>query len=162
MLRRLIWVTDRLIDLSALTGAAGLLVALGVTAAEVVTRAYGNPLYGARDIVSMAGVFVVFGGMALAHRNGAHIAVDLLERSFPRWLNHGLTAAAHLLGAVVFALIAWQLWVAIPLARMLNSATNLLYLPRWPFLVAMMGLCLICMASMLLRGLHHLMERPSR
>ncbi len=162
MLRRLIWLTDRLIDLSAWTGAAGLVVALGVTAAEVVTRAYGAPLYGARDIVSMAGVFVVFGGMALAHRNGAHIAVDLLERSFSTRLNHWLTAAAHLLGAVVFALISWQLWVAVPLAKMLNSATNLLYLPRAPFLMAMMALCLICMASMLLRGLHHLMERPSR
>ncbi|MDP2085588.1 MAG: TRAP transporter small permease [Gemmobacter sp.] len=162
MLRRLIWLTDRLIDLSALTGAAGLVVALGVTATEVVTRAYGAPLYGARDIVSMAGVFVVFGGMALAHKNGAHIAVDLLERHFSTRMNHWLTAAAHLLGAAVFALIAWQLWVAVPLARMLNSATNLLYLPRWPFLVAMMGLCLICMLSMLLRGVQHLTERPAR
>ena len=162
MLRRLVWLTDRLIDLSALTGAAGLVVALGVTAAEVVTRAYGAPLYGARDIVSMAGVFVVFGGMALAHRNGAHIAVDLLERRFSPRLNHMLTAAAHLLGALVFALIAWQLWVAVPLARMLNMATNLLYLPRAPFLMAMTALCVICMLSMLLRGVQHLLQGPAK
>lgn len=152
LLSRLSWVTDRLIDLSVILGAAGLLVALGTTAADVVGRAFGSPLYGARDIVSMAGVFVVFGGMAQAHRKGAHVAVDLLERHFPPGLNRVLTILGHTLGAVVFCLIAWQLWLAVDLARMLRMSTNLLYLPRAPFLMAMTGLALICAASMALRA----------
>ena len=146
------WV-DRLIDLSALVGAVGLIVALGVTSADVVGRAFGAPLFGARDIVSMAGVFVVFGGMAHAHRKGGHIAVDLLERHFPPKFNHILTVVGHVLGAIVFLLIAWQLWIAVDLARMLKMSTNLLYLPRAPFLMAMTALCLICAASMVLRAL---------
>ena len=105
ILARLFWLTDRLIDLSVIAGAAGLLVALGVTATDVVGRAFGTPLYGARDIVSMAGVFVVFGGMAQAHRMGSHVAVDLLERHFPARLNRVLDVFAHWAGALVFGLI---------------------------------------------------------
>ncbi|HSF64580.1 MAG TPA: TRAP transporter small permease [Paracoccaceae bacterium] len=153
LLSRLSWATDRLIDLCVILGAAGLLVALGVTATDVVGRAFGHPLYGARDIVSMAGVFVVFGGMAQAHRKGAHVAVDLLERRFPPGLNRFLTIQAHALGAVIFALIAWQLWLAVDLARMLRMSTNLLYLPRAPFLMAMTGLALVCAFSMALRAI---------
>lgn len=147
------WVTDGLILLCALAGAAGLLVALVVVAADVTGRAFGAPLYGARDIVSMAGVFVVFGGMAQAHRKGAHIVVDLFERYFPRPLNRVLTVAGHLLGAFVFVLIAWQLWAMVDLARLLRMSTNLLYLPRAPFLQAMTVMAGVCALSMALAAL---------
>lgn len=153
ILPRLLWVTDRLIDLSVVLGAAGLLVALGVTATDVIGRAFGTPLYGARDVVSMAGVFVVFGGMAQAHRLGSHVAVDLFVQFFPPALNRVLVVLAPALGALVFGLIAWQLYLGIALARMLNSSTNLLYLPRAPFLVAMCALAAICALAMALSAL---------
>jgi len=160
MLARLIRGVDLVIDLAAAVGAIGLLVALGVTVADVVCRAFGAPIYGSRDIVSMAGVFVVFGGLAYAHKTGAHIVVDLLERKFPPGLNRWLTVAGHGLFAFVMALVVWQLWLAVDLARMLRMSTNLLYLPRWPFLIAMALLALIAMASMVLRGLQAALERP--
>ena len=86
-LRRLL---DRLIDGAALPGAAGILVALCAVTGDVVGRAFGAPLYGARDVVSMAGVFVVFGGMAYAHRAGGHVSVDLFAPYFPPALNRAL------------------------------------------------------------------------
>ncbi len=146
-------VVDRLIDLPVLGGAVGLIVALGVTLADVVGRALGAPLFGARDIASMAGVHVVFGGKAYAHRTGEHIAVDLLYRYLPPAFNHLLTVAGHSLGAVVFLLIAWQLWIAVELARMLKMSFKLLYLPRAPFMMALAALCLIFVTSMILRAL---------
>lgn len=161
ILPRLLWLIDRLIDVSVLLGAVGLLVALGVTAADVVGRAFGAPLYGARDIVSMSGVFVVFGGMAHAHRRGSHVAVDLLQRTFSDRMNRVLDVVAHWSGAVVFGLIGWQLYEGIALARMLSSSTNLLYLPRAPFLMTMTALALICAVSMALRGLDSLIKATS-
>lgn len=162
MLAPLRMVTDWLINLSALLGAAGLLVALGAIATDVIGRAFGAPLYGARDVVSMAGVFVVFGGMALAHRKGAHVVVDLLQRTFPDRLNRFLTILGDVLGAIVFVLIAWQLWSMIPLARMLRMSTNLLYFPRWPFLMAMTGLALVCALSMALRALETILGTAAK
>lgn len=152
MLARLVRICDFGIDASAILGAVGLAVTLGVTSADVIGRAFGHPLYGGRDIVSMAGVFVVFGGLAYAHRAGAHIVVDLLEPIFPPLMNVILTVAGHWLGAVIMVLMIWQMAVAVDLARMLSTSTNLLFLPRAPFLVVMMAMASVCAASMLLRG----------
>ena len=162
MLARLLRATDLLIDLAAVAGAVALVVALGVTAVDVIGRNFSAPLYGARDIVSMAGVFVVFGGLAYAHRAGQHIVVDLLKTTFPPAMNRALTVIGHLLGAVVLSLIAWQLWTSIAMARMLSSSTNLLYIPRAPVLIAMTAMAAICAVSMLLRGVQSATEEPAR
>ena len=162
MLARLLRATDLAIDLAAIAGAVALLVALGVTAVDVIGRAFSAPLYGARDIVSMAGVFVVFGGLGYAHRAGQHIVVDLLKTAFPPAMNRALTVTGHLLGAVVLVLIAWQLWTSIAMARMLSSSTNLLYIPRAPFLIAMTAMAAICAVSMVLRGLESAIEGDAR
>lgn len=152
LLRPLRWIVDRLIDLTVILGAAGLMVALGAVTGDVVGRFFGRPLYGARDIVSMAGIFIVFGGMAYAHRETGHISVDLFERRFSPGFNRVLLVLANLIGAAVFALIVWQLWKAVALARMLNMSTNLLMIPRWPFLYVMAGFAGVTVASMLLRA----------
>ena len=153
MLERLLRITDRLIAFSVSAGAFSLLIALGVTSADVVSRLFGHPIYGARDIVSMAGVFVVFGGIAHAYRSGSHIAVDVLERSFSPSFNRLFSLLAHVLSAAVMALVAWQLWVAVDLARMLNMSTNLLYLPRAPFLMAMSVMAVIACLVMTLKAM---------
>lgn len=153
---------DVIVHLAAWSGALGLLVALGAIAADVTGRAFGAPVFGARDVVSMAAVFVVFGGMALAHIKGAHVSVDLLERHFPPALNRLLTPLGHLLGAGVFVLIARELWKATELARLLRMSTNLLYLPRAPFLTAMAVLAAICAASMALRAVETAVDGTRR
>jgi TRAP-type C4-dicarboxylate transport system permease small subunit len=161
MLSWLRWGMDGIVHLAALTGAVGLLVALGAIAADVIGRAFGAPVYGARDVVSMAAIFVVFGGMALAHKKGAHVSVDLLERRFSPGFNWVLTITGHLLGAGVFALIARELWKAVELARLLRMSTNLLYLPRAPFLIAMAIMAAITCAFMLLRAVETAVHKPA-
>jgi TRAP-type C4-dicarboxylate transport system permease small subunit len=149
MLARASAFVDRLIGLSALLGAAALAVALAAVMIDVVGRYFGHPLYGARDVVQMAGIFVVFGGMAWCHQRGGHVSVDLFASSFPPGLNRALTVVGDLAGAVVFALIAWQVWKAATLAVLLKMSTNLLYLPRAPFLYAIMAFSIVTALSML-------------
>ena len=131
---------DGLVTLSAVAGSLALMVIVATVLVDVTGRYFGSPLYGAQDIVQMAAVFVVFGGMAFCERRGGHIQVDLLERAFSDRVNRALLIAGAVAGAVVFALIAWQMWEASKLARMLNMATNILSLPRWPFQYAVAAL----------------------
>ena len=56
--------------LSAVAGSAALLVIVGVVLVDIVGRHFGAPLYRAQDIVQMAAVFVVFGGMGFALARG--------------------------------------------------------------------------------------------
>ncbi len=142
---------DRLIDLSAALGALALVVIMAVVVVDVIGRYFGAPLYGAQDIQQMTAVFVVFGGMAYCDRQGRHIAVDLLEPVFPRRVNLILTILGNVVGAVIFALIAWYIWEASKLAAMLNMATNILLLPRVPFQYAIVAFSALTSVAMVLR-----------
>lgn len=144
---------DGLVTLSAVLGAVALVVVAAVVMINVVGRAFGQPLYGAQDIVQMAAIFVVFGGMAYTERRGGHISVDLLERRFPPGLNRWLTLFGRLLGALVFALIAWRMWEASKLSVMLNMSTNLLNLPRAHYQLALAGLSAVASIGLLVRAL---------
>ena len=121
-------VADGLIGLSAALGALGLLVEVVVILTDVIGRAFGAPLFGSQDIITMAMVILVFGAMALCDRKGGHIAVDLFEKFFPSWLNRAIDIAAALIGAVIFFGLAWAVNESAKLSVMLNLSTNLLEL----------------------------------
>lgn len=142
---------DRLIGLSATIGALGLLVEVVVILVDVIGRAFGAPLFGSQDMITMSMVVLVFGGMALCDRQGGHIAVDLLEPRFPRWLNYTIDLGSAALGAVIFALIAWAIVESAALSEMLNLSTNLLRLPKAWFQWALAGFALLTALGMTLR-----------
>lgn len=146
-------VADRLISLSAAIGSIGLVIELVVIMADVVLRAFGHPIYGSHDIVTMGMVIVVFGGMALCDRRGGHIAVDLLERHFPAALNRWIDAISAFLGAVIFLALAWAVYESAKISVMLNLSTNLLLLPKAWFQWALSGFAILTAIGMALRGL---------
>jgi len=144
---------DRLIDLSAILGSIGLLVEVLVILIDVTGRYFGAPLTGAQDISQMTMVIVVFGGMALCDKLGGHISVDVFEHVFPPrvlWLGDVI---GPLLGGVIFCGIAWTVWESAALSRMLNLATNIIYLPKAWFQYVMVVLSLITAFGMFLRAL---------
>jgi len=150
---------DRLIGLSANIGALGLMVEVVVILVDVTGRFFGKPLFGSQDMITMAMVILVFGAMALCDRNGGHIAVDLLEPYFPRWLNRIIDIGAALLGALIFVFVAWAIWESAKLSVMLNLSTNLLRLPKAWFQWALCGFAILTALGMLLRALELTVSR---
>ncbi|GHF47104.1 TRAP transporter small permease [Seohaeicola zhoushanensis] len=143
---------DGLIGLSAILGTLGLLVEVGVILVDVIGRAAGHPLYGSQDIITMTFVIVVFGAMALCDRTGGHIAVDLFERRYPGWLNRLADIVAALMGAAIFAALAWAVLDSARISVMLNLSTNLLRLPKVWFQYALAVFALVAALGMLLRA----------
>lgn len=143
---------DRLISLSALLGSIGLIVEVVVILIDVTGRYFGAPLTGAQDISQMTMVIVVFGGMALCDKLGGHISVDIFEHVLPTrvlWLGDVI---APLLGGLIFCGIAWTVWESAALSRMLNLATNIIYLPKAWFQYVVVVLSLITALGMFMRG----------
>lgn len=147
---RLRAIADGLISLSAFVGGLCLLGLVGVILVDVVGRAFGMPLFGSQDLITMGMAIMVFGGMAMCDREGGHIAVDLLEPRYSHTLNRVIDIIAALTGAVIFVLIAYTLHQSAKLSEMLNMSTNLLRLPRAWFqwgvsilsIVTAIGMCL--------------------
>lgn len=144
---------DRLIHASALAATLALILEVLVILLDVIGRYFGKPLTGAQDISQMAMVILVFGGMAWCDRTGGHISVDLFERVFPDWLNRLSDVLSALLGALVFAGIAWTVHESAALSRMLNLATNIIYLPKAWFQYAVVVFSVITALGMLLRAI---------
>lgn len=134
---------DRLIGLSALIGSSALILIVVVVLIDVIGRGFGQPLYGGQDVTTMAAVILVFGPMALCDRFGGHISVDLFEQYFPDGMNRMIDIGTAILGAVIFATLAWATWESAKLSLMLNLSTNLLYLPKaWFQWAAVFFMCL--------------------
>lgn len=146
-------VTDRLIGLSAFIGTAGLLFVVGVIIVDVVGRNFGRPLYGSQDLITMAMVLIVFGGMALCDRVGGHVVVDIFEGAFPTSLNRAIDIISAVLGVVIFILIAWTVFRSAQLSQMLNLSTNLLRLPLFWFQYALCFFSLVGVLTMLMRAI---------
>lgn len=161
MLRILDTVAGRVIALSAILGTLGLLTEVAVILADVILRYFGAPIRGAQDVVQMSMVVLVFGGMALCDRQGGHIAIDLFERHFPNWANWLGDVLSALLGAVIFAGIAWTTWESSILSRLLRSATNIIGLPKVWFQYYVIASCIITAFGMSLRALILLVRGPA-
>ena len=146
-------VADGLVSLSAVIGGIALLVLTLTILIDVIGRAVGFPLYGARDVVKMAAVVAVFSGMAFAEKRGGHISVDILEGRFSPDFNRWLVTFGLVVGAVLFAVIAWRFYVAAPTSMMLKKSTNILFIKRWPFDYGVMALCAITAFYMGLRAI---------
>lgn len=144
---------DRLISLSAILGSVALIIEVIVILIDVIGRALGKPLFGSQDLITMTMVILVFGGMALCDRKGGHIAVDLMERHYPRAFNRAIDIFSALLGAVIFGFIAWAVYDSSKLSQMLNLSTNLLRLPKAWFQWALCGFALVTALGMLIRAL---------
>lgn len=150
---------DRLIALSAAIGALGLIFIMLVILVDVIGRAFGSPMYGSQDAITMSMTVVVFGAMAICDRKGGHISVDLFERSFSMALNRLLDIVSALLGAVIFCAIAYAVNDSAKLSAMLNLSTNLLRLPKAWFQNGLSVFALITAMGMLLRAIELMFSR---
>lgn len=161
MLSTLRQLTDRLVSLSAWLGTVALIFVVLTVLVDVIGRSFGQPLYGALDLETMAFVIVVFGGMALCDREGGHISVDLFERHFPQRINHIIDIVVDLLGGVIFLTITYAVAKSAQLSTMLNLKTNLLGLPTAWFQWALATLALITGLALLLRALDFILSGRS-
>lgn len=144
---------DGLIGLSAAIGALGLLFVMVVILIDVIGRAFGAPMYGSQDVITMSMTVVVFGAMVLCDRQGGHISVDLFERSYPALMNRAIDVVSALLGAVIFVGIAYAVNESAKLSAMLNLSTNLLRLPKVWFQNGLSIFSLVTAFGMLLRAI---------
>lgn len=145
-------IADKLIGLSTILGSLGLLFEVIVILIDVIGRAFGHPLFGSQDYVTMAMVILVFGGMAACDRRGGHIAVDLLEQKMPPRMNRYIDIFSALLGATAFLMIAYAIYDSSQISQMLNLSTNLINLPKAWFQWALCGFATLTGLGMLLRA----------
>jgi TRAP-type C4-dicarboxylate transport system permease small subunit len=113
-------------------GSLAIVVMVAVTVADVTGRLlFGLSLVGTYDIVQLALVVAVYGGLAQASAQGAHIAVDLLNRAVGERVGHLLAATALASSLLVLVVLTWLAAGEARDAYRLGDTTSDLAIPKY-------------------------------
>ena len=87
-----------------------LLIALAVVQDVVRRYAFGSPSLWAMDFAKYALFYVFFLGLAPALQSGHHVAVDLFDALWPRWLGRLMPWLAAAMCLAFACLLLWFVW----------------------------------------------------
>jgi TRAP-type C4-dicarboxylate transport system permease small subunit len=121
--------------------AAGLVLSflVGLTFTDVVLRyVFSAPLLGAKDILQMGMVVVVFLAAPYTWRIGGHIVVDLLPDYNTEVATLARDIIVRLFALLVFGLLTWQAWERAEESVFFGEATNMIEIPYRPFFYFLM------------------------
>lgn len=146
---------DRFLRLMALASGGVLLLLTGFTTLDVALRYLFNaPFSGSLELTEFAMAVIVFLAIPFCGWTGGHIAVDLFERWLVRPGLSWLPALIALVGAVLFALITWQ--VLLETTATLNQRSNMLRWPHFPFRYTVAFGCAVFALVLLIQGVQSL------
>jgi TRAP-type C4-dicarboxylate transport system permease small subunit len=116
----------------ALLGGWVLMALMTYTVADVVLRyGFNRPFSGSLEITEFAMSAIVFLGIAYCGWVGSHVAVDIFERPLEHPNLRFIPVILTLVGAVLFAAIAWLTFNE-ALGSM-HRVSNMMRWPHWPF-----------------------------
>jgi TRAP-type C4-dicarboxylate transport system permease small subunit len=132
-------VVDKLIDLVKRVGGAALVGMMLVTCVDVIFRAFGHPIFGAVEIVSFMATMVLACSMPQTERENGHVGVDLFIRKASPRVQAVFQAVTHLASAILFGLVAWQMFLYAASMRSSGEVSMSLEFPTFylVYLVAM-------------------------
>jgi TRAP-type C4-dicarboxylate transport system permease small subunit len=116
----------------ALAGGWVLMLLMGYTVLDVVLRyVFNQPFSGSLELTEFAMSAIVFLGIAYCGWVGGHVAVDILERPLENPRMRFVNVLLPLIGAVLFAAIAYL--SAVEALTSMHRVSNMMRWPHWPF-----------------------------
>lgn len=138
----------------------GLLILIAVlTTSDVISRSlFDFAIPGTIELVELMLACTVFLGMVYAATKQAHVRVTVLFTRFPKRIQRVLEPIMLFIGAVVFALVSWKLWLSGAGWIASNRHTAMLNVPVGPIkLVTAVAAGVICL--ILIRDFLHSLHK---
>jgi TRAP-type C4-dicarboxylate transport system permease small subunit len=133
----------RLEFLLGLLAAAVLFSMMTLTFVDVILRyVFNRPLSGSFEVSELLMAVLIFSGLPLVSRRGEHVAIDTMERLFPRVMQRPLERLVDLLCAAVLGGMAWLLAERAARFASLGDVTQTLKITIAPFVYLMAALTL--------------------
>jgi TRAP-type C4-dicarboxylate transport system permease small subunit len=138
---------------NTLAGAAVVAMML-LTCADILLRLLRHPIPGTYELVGFLGTVIVSFSLALTSLSKGHIAVEILVEKLPRRVQVGIEAVTSLIGAALFAVIAWQSLVYAADIRQSGEVSVTLTMPIYPFIYGIAAGSALLVLVLLLDSLH--------
>ena len=124
--RVLTWIVTTLELVSSLV----LVAMMVLTLVDVIGRYFfGEPIFGATEIISMMLAIVIFSGLGIANARDDHISVELIDQHIRRLSPRVYDAAIKLLSVIVMGIIAYVLFSQALENHHQNARTVVLEMP---------------------------------
>ncbi len=111
ILKRIDQLDLRLQNIALFIAGVFLLSMILLTCANILSREIWKPVSGTYELLGFFGSVTASFSLGYTQRMRGHISVDVLINTFPKRLKGVLNAVSSLVGALFFALIAWQLFL---------------------------------------------------
>jgi TRAP-type C4-dicarboxylate transport system permease small subunit len=102
--------------------------------ADVVGRQFGSPVTGIVELAAQTVVISAFLTIPYVMRRGGHIRATVLVNRTPPIVSKSLEVLAYLIGAIIFALLAFSAWDAFveDFVKASYEGEGALRIPTWP------------------------------
>ncbi|MCF8085499.1 MAG: TRAP transporter small permease [Desulfohalobiaceae bacterium] len=120
-----------------------LMAMMGLACADVAAGALNASILGSAELISLMAALLVAFVLPLAHRNEAHVGIDLVYRRLGprgRRINDALVGLAT---AAFFAVTCWQCYAYAEELRRSGEVSSTLQLPTYGILYAISFACLV-------------------
>jgi TRAP-type C4-dicarboxylate transport system permease small subunit len=129
-----------------------------LTVADVVLRSFKRPIVGTYELVGLLGAVVIGFSIPQTSRVKGHVIMDFLTGSLPAWAQRVLHVLTRILGVILFAIIAWNLWALGDDFRKSGEVTLTLQLPLYPVAY---GIAVSCFVECLILTLDMLEQKEA-
>jgi TRAP-type C4-dicarboxylate transport system permease small subunit len=128
-------------------GASVLGLLILFVAGDVIGRYIFNaPIKGDFELVVLATGIIACLGLADALANDGHIRIDILTSRFPRSVRLVLDVFAHFLGCILWAFVAWRVFLYGITLKKSHSISGMLPIPVFPFVfIVAFGCVVLCL-----------------
>jgi TRAP-type C4-dicarboxylate transport system permease small subunit len=92
-------------------GALALTLMMLITVADVAGRFFKHPIFGSVEIVGFLAVAVAAGALPHTYKVNGHVGVEIITRLLPRKIRLLLDLFTRTLTLILFAVVAWQMFV---------------------------------------------------
>jgi TRAP-type C4-dicarboxylate transport system permease small subunit len=135
-----------------------LLVMMLLTAADVFSRnVLNNAILGTIDLTEFMMAIMVTSGLAYVGVLKQHICADVLVTRLPSRPKRIIFLFTDFLGFGLMVLVSWRTFINMKNVYNLGLASNILYIPVYPF-VAVVGVGAILLALVLLKDFLELLQ----
>ena len=137
-----------------LFAAASLTAIIVLTCIDVSMRYFFNrPIAATYDLVSLMGAIIAAFAMPYTMLMKGHVAVDLVVRKLSRKKQLAVETVTHLVGIVLFLIVAWQCFVLASDMKTAGEVMPTILLPFYPIVYGMSAcffvLCLAILVNLL-------------
>ncbi|WP_420394301.1 TRAP transporter small permease subunit [Acuticoccus sp.] len=131
---RLSLLVERLALVVLLVGGLGMLMSMFLGVADIVgTQLLAVPVPGPRELTESTMVLIVFGALAYAQIQRAHIRVELIYLQAPPRARAAMDVVTDLAALAFFGLLLWQAVLEARYSIRIGEATvGLIRFPLWP------------------------------